>query len=145
MKNRSVPSETVLPHLVYQDVAAAVDWLSSRFGFAEHFRYGDPTAPSGAQMHLGEAWIMLSSARDGRSSPAKLGAWTQSLTIFVADVEQHYAHARSQGVQIVEEPHETIYGEFQYAAEDIEGHLWIFSRHAHDLAPGEWGAIVAPQ
>jgi len=143
MKNRSVPTDIVLPHLVYRDVAEAIAWLAEAFGFVEHFRYGDPEAPSGAQMHRGDAWIMLSSERDGRSSPAKIRAWTQSLTIFVDDVEAHFAHAVARGAKIVEEPHETVYGEFQYAAEDLGGHLWIFSRHARDLAPEEWGAVVA--
>ena len=143
MKNRSVPTDIVLPHLVYRDVAEAIAWLAEAFGFVEHFRYGDPEAPSGAQMHRGDAWIMLSSERDGRSSPAKIRAWTQSLTIFVEDVEGHFANAVAKGAKIVEEPHETVYGEFQYAAEDLGGHLWIFSRHARDLAPEEWGAVVA--
>jgi hypothetical protein len=40
----------------------------------------------------------------------------------------------------VEEPHETEYGEFQYAALDLDGHHWLFSRHAMDVAPEEWGA-----
>jgi uncharacterized glyoxalase superfamily protein PhnB len=143
MNNRSVPTNILIPHIVYQDVAAAIAWLSDSFGFTEHFRYGDPASPSGAQIHLGDAWIMLSSARPGRSSPSQLGAWTQSLTIFVDDVIAHYSHTKSKAVKIVEEPHETIYGEFQYAAEDLEGHLWLFSRHARDIAPEEWGATIA--
>ena len=85
----------------------------------------------------------LSSARPGRSSPAKTGAWTQSLTIFVADVVAHYSQSISCGIKIVEEPHETVYGEFQYAAEDLEGHLWIFSQHFHDLSPEDWGGKLA--
>jgi len=36
--------------------------------------------------------------------------------------------AKKAGAKTVEEPHETVYGEFQYAAIDIEGHLWLFSR-----------------
>jgi uncharacterized glyoxalase superfamily protein PhnB len=143
MNNRSVPTNILIPHITYHDVAAAITWLSDRFGFTEHFRYGNPASPSGAQLHLGDAWIMLSSARTGRSSPSHLGAWTQSLTIFVPDVDAHYTHAKSKAVTIVEEPHETIYGEFQYAAEDLEGHLWLFSRHARDIAPEEWGATLA--
>jgi uncharacterized glyoxalase superfamily protein PhnB len=142
-KNRSVPANIVLPHLVYQNVAGAIDWLSNSFGFVEHYRYGDPTSPDGAQMHLGDAWIMLTRSREGRGSPAQAGVYTQSLTVFVADVEAHYRRAKSQGVKIVEEPHETFYGEHQYAAEDIEGHHWLFSQHAQDVSPEEWGATVA--
>src|SRR6202041_1613424 len=57
MKNRSVPADIVLPHLVYRNVTQAGTWLSRVFGFVEHYRYGDPA--SGIQMHLGPAWIMI--------------------------------------------------------------------------------------
>jgi len=33
-------------------------------------------------------------------------------------------------VNIVEDIHETVYGERQYAIEDLEGHHWIFSQHS---------------
>jgi uncharacterized glyoxalase superfamily protein PhnB len=65
MKNRSVPTDIVLPHVVYQNVSEAITWLTETFGFSEHYRYGNPEEPNGAQMHLGEAWIMLESARAG--------------------------------------------------------------------------------
>jgi uncharacterized glyoxalase superfamily protein PhnB len=142
MKNRSVPADIILPHLVYQDVAAAIDWLTRTFGFAEHYRYGDPA--QGAQMHLGNAWIMLSLAREGRKSPAQTGVWTQSLTVFVDDVDAHFERAKSAGAKIVEDLHETMYGERQYGVEDLDGHHWLFSRHARDVSPSEWGAVVAP-
>jgi uncharacterized glyoxalase superfamily protein PhnB len=141
LKNRSVPTDILMPHLVYQDVAAAIAWLTTAFGFVENFRYGDP--PQGAQMHRGNAWIMLSSTRPGRATPAQAGCWTQSLTIFVEDVEPHYRRAKAAGARIVEELHETEYGELQYGVEDLDGHLWIFSRHARDVSPDEWGAKIA--
>ena len=140
LKNRSVPADTVLPHVTYTDLSKAIDWLTSTFGFIEHFRYGNPV--QGAQLHLGNAFIMVNSARPGRSSPAKLGSATQSLTIFIEDVEAHFAHARAAGADIVEEPHETEYGEFQYGVEDLEHHHWLFARHAHDVSPDAWGASV---
>jgi PhnB protein len=126
---------------VYEDVAEAVSWLSKVFGFSEHFRYGEPAG--GAQMHLGDAWIMVVEARPGRATPAQLGQKTQSLTVFVDDVEAHHRHVKSAGARIVEELHETEYGEFQYGVEDLAGHHWLFSRHARDVNPTEWGATVA--
>ena len=140
MRNRSVPVDTVFPHLNYANLAEAIDWLSRTFGFQEHFRYGDSVA--GAQMHLGHAWIMVGSSRPGRTSPAELGGWTQMLTIFVDDVDGHYARAKAAGAKIVEELHETEYGERQYGVADLEGHRWLFARHACDMGPEEWGAKV---
>jgi uncharacterized glyoxalase superfamily protein PhnB len=136
-----VPTSTVLPHIVYPDVAEAITWLAQTFGFSEHFRYGEPVG--GAQMHLGDAWIMLQRARPGRATPAEKGYATQSVTIFVEDVDAHFQRAKSAGARIIEDLHETVYGERQYGVEDLAGHVWLFSRHARDVSPEEWGATVS--
>jgi uncharacterized glyoxalase superfamily protein PhnB len=143
LNNRSVPANAILPHITYQNLTAAMKWLADVFGFEEHYRYGPPDDPQGAQMHLGEAWIMVRTSRPGSASPKQSGFTSQSLTLFIENVEQHFERSKSHGAIIAEEPHETMYGEFQYAAEDIEGHHWLFSRHARDVNPGDWGATVA--
>lgn len=140
MKNRSVPAEAVLPHIVYKDLPAAIAWLASTFGLVEHYRYGDPL--SGAQMHLGDAWMMVKAAKPGYRSPSELAYGTQSLTVFVPDVEAHFARTKAAGARIVEDLHETIYGELQYGVEDLDGHHWLFSRHARDVNPDAWGATI---
>jgi uncharacterized glyoxalase superfamily protein PhnB len=140
-KNRSVPAEAILPHVTYDDLHRAIEWLSKALGFAEHYRYGQPV--SGAQMSLGRAWIMVNTARTDRGSPARVGICTQSLTVFVDDVAAHFERARTAGCSIVEELHETVYGERQYGVMDIEGHHWLFSQHVRDVDPTEWGAAVA--
>ena len=146
LKNRSVPADVILPHITYQNVADALVWLAKEFGFAEHYRYGEPGGPvQGAQMHLGESWIMLNSARPGRSSPILVGCGTQSLTVFVDDVDAHFEQAKSAGAKIVEDLHETQYGERQYGAEDLEGHHWLFSRHARDVSPNGARRSRAPE
>lgn len=140
LRNRSVPVDTLMPHVKYRNLPAAIDWLAATFGFVEHFRYGSPV--SGAQVHLGNAWLMLSSGGEGYRNPAELGFGTQILSVFIEDVEAHYARTKASGARIAEALHETEYGELQYGVEDPEGHLWVFSRHARDVDPAEWGAIV---
>jgi uncharacterized glyoxalase superfamily protein PhnB len=122
-------------------VEEAIAWLSHAFGFVEHYRYGNPV--SGAQMSIGKAWLMLKRAGNQRAIPKLLGCGTQNLTVFVEDVERHFEHAKSCRVTILEDLHETEYGELQYAAEDLDGHHWLFSCHARDLSPEQWGATVA--
>lgn len=144
ISNRSVPTDILLPHIIYADVAEAVVWLSEAFGFVEHYRYGEPGGPvSGAQISLGNAWIMVHRAGPGKSAPAQVGSGTQSLTVFVETVEAHFQKAKAAGARIVEDLHETVYGELQYGAEDLAGHHWLFSRHAHDVKPEQWGATVS--
>lgn len=143
--NRSVPTDAVLPHITYRNVAEASTWLTATFGFTEHYRYGPPNAPGGAQIHLGDAWVMLGAPETGQRVPAELGYGTQSLTVFVADVDAHYNSAKAAGATIVEDLHETVYGERQYAARDLDGHHWLFSSHARDVSPTEWGATITTE
>lgn len=69
IRNRSVPTDTVLPHIIYSNLVAALEWLPVTFGFTEHYRYGNPV--SGAQLSLGGAWVMLKGAPQGSSVPAQ--------------------------------------------------------------------------
>jgi uncharacterized glyoxalase superfamily protein PhnB len=140
MENRSVPADILLPHVSYRDPVEACEWLSRVFGFKENYRYGDPA--SGVQIYLGRAFVMLKRCGEGCLNPAQLGYGTQMLTVFVDDVDAHYEKSVEAGARIVEALHETIYGERQYGVEDIEGHRWLFSRHAKDVNPAEWGATV---
>lgn len=141
LENRSVPPDTILPHVEYQDLPAAIDWLTKTFGFVEHYRYGEPV--SGAQLHIGNAWVMVRQADRGTSGPARLGYGTQSLTVFVDEVEEHYQRTKAAGGKIVEDLHITEYGEQQYGVVDLDGHHWLFSRHARDISPDAWGARIA--
>jgi uncharacterized glyoxalase superfamily protein PhnB len=140
MKNRSVPTETLLAHIVYRDVLQACEWLTRVFAFQEQYRYGDPV--SGVQMQLGDAVFMITGPRAGTASPAIVGSNTQMLTVFVADVDAHFAQSRREGAEIWEELHETVYGERQYGVTDLDDHRWLFSQHARDLAPADWGATA---
>jgi uncharacterized glyoxalase superfamily protein PhnB len=141
MKNRSVPTNILLRHVHYRNVHQASAWLARVFGFTEDYRYGDPV--SGVQMHLGDAYINLHTFHPTRKTPAELGYGTQMLTVFVADVDVHYARVRQEGANLWEELHETIYGERQFGVEDLDGHRWLFSQHARDVNPADWGATVS--
>lgn len=143
IKNRSVPPDTILPHVIYENVAEAIAWLSKTYGFVEQYRYGAPDSPDGAQIRLNKAWIMLRSARPGSTTPAQSGFATQSLTVFVDDVPAHLERARAAGAKIVEDLNETFYGERQYGTEDLAGHHWLFAQHVKDVSPEEWGATVS--
>jgi uncharacterized glyoxalase superfamily protein PhnB len=144
LKNRSVPADTLLPHVVYQNVTEAVAWLGRVFGFRENYHYGNTGGlVDGAQVYLGGAYIMVTGVHRGGATPSKSGTYTQSLTVFVEDVDAHYRHAKSEGAKIVEDLNVTCYGERQYGVEDLDGHHWLFSQHAKDVNPADWGATIA--
>lgn len=140
MNNRSLPAHTLLPHLYYRNLPEACEWLTRVFGFAEYYRYGEPVA--GIMMCLGDAVFMITSRREHAESPATLGCGTQMLTVFVPDVDAHCERTKQAGAEVWEDLHETVYGEKQYGVRDLDGHRWLFSQHAHDVDPAEWGAVI---
>jgi uncharacterized glyoxalase superfamily protein PhnB len=85
---------------------------------------------------------MLTSARPGRTTPGKSGAWTQSMTIYLDDVAAQFERVKKTGAKITLGLRETEYGEKVFSVEDLEGHSWEFSQHVRDMAPEEWGAVV---
>jgi PhnB protein len=123
----------ITPYLYYEDVRAALTFLSKAFGFK---KFGRPmSGPGGkiqhAAMKLGDAMVMMGFPGPQYMNPKHLGEATQSLYVNVDDVDKHCARARRAGAKIIEEPAETFYGARRYGAEDPEGHQWYF---AEDVA-----------
>jgi uncharacterized glyoxalase superfamily protein PhnB/DNA-binding XRE family transcriptional regulator len=123
----------ITPTLVYEDSKAAVPWLERAFGFVAREKVaGQDGQIIHSELTLGDGLIMvghvsLSPSPQGRmASPKSLGKTTQSLFVFVDDLDAHYAHAKAAGAQIVQEI-ETNYGYRRYRALDIEGHEWCFA------------------
>ncbi|MGI8771752.1 MAG: VOC family protein [Acidobacteriaceae bacterium] len=132
----------IMPALRYEDVGAAIAWLSRAFGLKEHLRWADEHgAVQHAEMRIGTGYIELASAsRKGFQSPKRLGAASQSLVLLVDDVDAHYRQAHAAGAKVLAEPANQPWGLRQYSAEDPEGHRWEFSQHLRDVPPAEWGA-----
>jgi uncharacterized glyoxalase superfamily protein PhnB len=140
--NRSAPSATVVPVLVYEDVGEAVDWLCKAFGFSERLRYtGRDGRVTHAQLAIAECAVMLG-ARGGEFRPPRPGEVNQYVVVHVDDVDGHFAQAKRFGAKIRQPPADQPFGERQYTAEDHAGHRWTFSQHVADVAPEEWGALV---
>ena len=58
--NRSAPTATVVPVLVYEDVDEVIGWLCRAFGFTERLRYVGRDGRIGhAQLSIAEGAIML--------------------------------------------------------------------------------------
>lgn len=134
--NRSIPSATVIPVLVYPDVRAAVDWLSDVFGFVERVRIGEAHR---SQLQVGaDGGVIVADVRHDQRPPTE-GVVTHLLKVRVDDVDAVIEHARSRGATIVQEPTEYEYGEREATVVDLAGHRWQFTQTMRDVAPEEWG------
>jgi uncharacterized glyoxalase superfamily protein PhnB len=135
-RNRSIPPATVIPVLVYPDVRAAVDWLSSAFGFAERVRIGDAHR---AQMSIGTDGAMIVADVWGTQQPPAANAVTHVIKVRVEDVDAQFERARSFGATVVEPPVDREYGERECTLDDLGGHRWQFSETLRDVSPEEFG------
>jgi PhnB protein len=131
----------ITPYLLYEDVPAALEWLSSAFGFKERLRFtGDDGTVNHAEMVLGDGVVMMGDPGPQYRGPKKLGGVTVQLYVYVDDVDAHHQHAKEAGAPILRELKDEEYGDRRYDSEDPEGHRWSFAQHKTDVASSDWGA-----
>ncbi len=128
----------IAPIVFYNDVAAALDWLAKAFGLEKRQAL---SAPDGSIMHaemqLGDGVIMMGPPSDERAtrSPRDGAGVTQSLYVYVDDVDAHFERAKASGAEITQEPEDMFWGDRLYNALDCEGHHWGFAQHVKEVAP----------
>ena len=135
----------IAPYLMYEDAAAAMDFLADAFGFREVVR---SLAPDDgrvwhAEMEFDGARIYLGQPAEYKN-PNHLGGVTVSVHVYVDDVDAHYERARSAGAAIKAELDDRDYGERRYHAVDPEGHVWVFAARVGEPS-AEWLATLATQ
>jgi PhnB protein len=140
MANDRWQAPTIVPSLAYDDVPRAVAWLERVFGVRER-RDARLTWAGGAMawVEIGDGLVNLSTS-DGHAtrSPDAVGGTTQSLKVYVDDVDAHFAQAKALGAVIDEPPRDGFWGGRIYRARDLEGHPWEFSQGGRDLAAAAW-------
>ena len=127
----------------YDDAETAIDWLCNAFGFMVRIKVaGDDGRIVHSELEFGDGMMMV--GQTGNADEGK-GAWqpcqvsplaieqrnTQSLCVYVDDLDAHCERARAAGARIYSEPATTDYGENfwtdrTYGARDSEGHMWWF-------------------
>lgn len=136
LPNRSIPTATVIPVLVYPDVRAAVAWLTTAFGFLERVRIGEAHR---SQMQVGDDGAVIVADVRREQQPPQAGVVTHVIKVRVDDVDDRCERARSHGARVLQEPTEYEYGERECTLEDLAGHRWQFTQTMRDVAPEEWG------
>ena len=134
--NRSIPTPTVIPVLIYPDVREAVAWLTAAFGFEERLKIGEDHR---SQMNVpGGGAVIIGDVRHDRVPP-RPGESTHSVVVRVDNARAHCERARANGARILMEPRDFEYGERQYEAADLADHRWTFSETLGDVHPDDWG------
>ena len=110
-----------------KDVAAAMDWLVRTFGFRERARMA---GPNGGVLHgeleYANGLVMLGCPGADYKNPRQLGRTTQSLYVYVDDVDAHHQRAKSASAKILEEPADQFYGMREFVICDPDGNRLLF-------------------
>ena len=90
--------------------------------------------------------VMLSSAfaEAGTCSPRDLPAVPQQISVYVDDVDAHFARAQAAGAEILIEPEDQFWGARAYWTRDPEGHRWTFQQQLREVPDADLaGAMEA--
>ena len=120
--------QIVTPYLLYEDGAAAIDFLSRTFGFREVDRSTGSAGGMHAELEVTRAGgrVYLGQPTGDFRNPATVGA-TVSVYVIVDEVDAHFERARAAGAQITEEPNDLPFGHRRYGCVDPQGHEWFFA------------------
>ncbi len=141
LENPPANMPRIAPNIFYDDLAAALEWLSKAFGFETRMSMPDDAGNiMHAEMNIEDSMVMMSPTSDGEqwASPASLGGRvTQGLYVYVDGVDAHCARARAAGAEIVADLEDMFWGDRTYVARDLEGHRWTFSQPVREVSPEE--------
>ncbi|MGW8687030.1 VOC family protein [Streptomyces sp. NPDC055817] len=123
------------PSLLYADAKAAIEQLTSAFGFtATAVHEGEGGSVMHAELTYGNGAVMLGSkGRGGRFDEAMRGAGPTGIHVVVDDVDAHHRRAVEHGVEILMPPTDQDYGSRDYLAKDAEGNVWSFGTYAPEI------------
>ena len=122
--------DRVVPLLVYEDLAAAHDFLVEAFGFEPGGISRDNEGrATHAEVRAGNTpiWLHRVAEEHEVGSPRRVGVASSGLVVLVDDVDEHFKRAVAAGARVDNEPVDRPYGQREYGARDLEGHRWWFA------------------
>lgn len=107
------------------DLAAAIDFYTSRLGFRHAFSWGEPPAMAG--VNLGQTQVFLEAG-----TPSPHGC---SLYFVVGNADELHDFHRANGVNVVEPLGDRAWGLRDYSVRDRDGHALTFGHRLPSREP----------
>jgi PhnB protein len=133
----------VLPHLVVDDAAAAIDFYIKAFDAVEH---GRVPGPDGKLFHaalgINGATVMLNDdfpeMNGGKSmTPKSLGGSPVTIHLVVTDVDTQFQKALDAGATVVMPVEDQFWGDRYGVLEDPFGHQWSMGQPVREVSTEE--------
>lgn len=137
----------IVPYLLVDGAAAAIDFYARAFGAEELSRFEMPDGGIGhAEIAVFGAVVYLADAPDdlpgGARHPGALGGTSVLLHQYVDDVDEVVARAAAAGATVVRPPEEQFYGDRAASVVDPWGHHWSIHTHVRDVTAEEMAAAA---
>ncbi|HLU07020.1 MAG TPA: VOC family protein [Woeseiaceae bacterium] len=131
--------EAVIPYLVVNDGAGAIDFYKKVFNATEIMRYDDKGKVGHAELKIGQGVFMLADEYPemGYRSPRKGELPAAGMMIYVEDVDQTVKRALKEGATEERPVADQFYGDRAGGIVDPYGHRWYIATHIEDLSPEE--------
>ena len=131
---------TVTASLTVKDSVAAIDFYQKAFAAREIMRMSGPDGKiMHAEIQIGDSRVMLADERPGMGcvSPVSLGHATDSLYVYVPDVDAAFKRAVAAGAKVVMPVTDMFWGDRFGAVDDPSGHRWGLATHVEDPTPDQ--------
>ena len=137
-------ANTLMPYLVVDGAAAAIDFYRRAFGAEEEFRMDMPDGNVGhASLCFGESRIMLADVFDGSPyEPPKGRAPSVGLYLYVDDVDTVFQRALDAGATAQRPVEDMFWGDRWGRLIDPYGHAWEVATHVEDVSEAEMAERV---
>jgi PhnB protein len=141
----------VVPHLVVDDAAAAIDFYVKALGATELGRVPHPDGRLvHAALNVNGSTVMLNDDfpdfNDGKSStPKALGGTPVTIHLQVTDVESAFQRAVDAGATVVAPLEDQFWGDRYGIIRDPFGHQWSLGQPMRQVSPEEIAAAMNQQ
>lgn len=136
---------SVIPYLVVDDAAAAIDFYVKVFGATEVMRMEKDGKIGHAELAIGDSHVMLADEHPemGYRGPKTFGGSAITVMVYLPDVDAAFARATDGGATVERPVEDQFYGDRSGTFVDPFGHRWNVSTHVEDVAPEEMEQRIA--
>ena len=131
---------SVIPYLVVDGAAEAIEFYKKAFGATEVMRMPAPGGKIGhAEIKIGDSYVMLADEHpdQGHVGPKTVGGTPVGILIYIPDVDARFAAAIAAGATGKRPPEDQFYGDRMAAITDPFGHNWMLATHIEDVSDEE--------
>jgi PhnB protein len=134
MATKSIPEgyHSITPSFCVDGAQKFINFLKEVFAAEDRFKMDGPGGKvMHAELNIGDSAVMVSDVMP--QWPAK----SNSLYVYVDDVDATYQRALKAGATSVRAPENAFYGDRTSAVQDPFGNTWGIATHVEDVPPDE--------